>query len=97
MDIIKLAAEALDKTHVTMWQLGCTPDAHSDDEEEIETGSIQVTIFSERDEVELAQKIKKLLIAADFTWTAGDQDDTLNDGGIFVKPQRFSYQEVTEE
>ncbi len=85
--------EALHTTHVTLWVLGETPEGHSDDEEEIESANIQVTIFSTRDEVTLAQRIRELMTAAGFTWTAGDQDDTMNDGGIFVKPQRFNYTE----
>lgn len=112
MDIIKLAADALEpvakdgvpvqqgwydkslhKTHVTLWVLDNMPAGHSDDEDEIEAGNIQVTIFSTKDEVALAQRIRKLMVAAGFTWTAGDQDDTMNDGGIILKPQRFNYME----
>ena len=117
MDIIKLAADALEpvakdgvpvqqgwydkslhKTHVTLWVLDNMPAGHSDDEDEIETGNIQVTIFSQKDEVTLARRIKKLMVAAGFTWTGGDQDDTQSDSGIVMKPQRFSYEkEETEE
>ena len=61
-------------------------------------GDVQVTIFSNQDEVALARRIKKLMVAAGFTWTGGSQDDTQNDGGIFMKPQRFHFdKEETEE
>lgn len=83
----------LKKTHVTLWKLSETPEGHSDDGEEIEAGRVQVTIFSQKDEVELAQRIKKLMVAAGATWTGGDQDDTINDGGIYMKPQRFEFVE----
>lgn len=84
---------SLHKTHITLWALGNTTAGHSDDEDEIEAGNIQVTIFSTEDEVDLAQRIRKLMVAAGFTWTAGDQDDTMDDGGVFLKPQRFNYME----
>lgn len=85
-------------THVTLWNLGETPEANSDDDEEVVGGDVQVTIFAEQDEPDLAKRIKKLMVAAGFTWTGGDQDDTQNDGGIYMKPQRFHYdEEVTEE
>lgn len=90
--------ENINDTHVTLWNLGTSPAGHSDDADEVITGSVQVTIFSTKDEVALARRIKKLMVAAGFTWTGGDQDDTQSDGGIFVKPQRFSYEkEETEE
>lgn len=117
MDIIKLAADALEPiakegiavqqgwydkkikdTHVTLWNLGIAPEAHSDDVDEVIGGDVQVTIFSIRDEVAMAKRIKKLMVAAGFTWTGGDQDDTQNDGGIMMKPQRFHFdKEETEE
>ena len=81
----------INDTHVTLWNLGTTPEAHSDDGDEVIGGDVQITIFSTRDEVALARRIKKLMVAAGFTWTGGDQDDTQSDGGIYVKPQRFHY------
>lgn len=86
---------SLHACHVTLWKLDERPEAGSDDDVEIESGNVQVTIFSERDEAELAARIRRLMVAAGFTWTAGDQDDTLNDGGIIMKPQRFNY--ITED
>lgn len=88
----------INDTHVTLWNLGTSPTGHSDDADEVIAGIIQVTIFSQKDEVALARRIKKLMVAAGFTWTGGDQDDTQSDSGIVMKPQRFSYEkEETEE
>ena len=47
------------KTHVTLWDLGEDDENFSDDDAEGVTLSLQVTIFSESDEVELAREIKK--------------------------------------
>ena len=88
----------INDTHVTLWNLGIVPETFSDDENDVIGGDVQVTIFSNQDEVALARRIKKLMVAAGFTWTGGSQDDTQNDGGIFVKPQRFHFdKEETEE
>ena len=88
----------INDTHVTLWNLGTTPEAHSDDGDEVIGGDVQITIFSTGDEVALARRIKKLMVAAGFTWTGGEQDDTQHDGGIFMKPQRFHFdKEETEE
>ena len=83
--------ENINDTHVTLWSLGVVPEAFSDDENDVIGGDVQVTIISSQDEVALARRIKKLMVAAGFTWTGGDRDDTQNDGGIFMKPQRFHY------
>lgn len=83
--------ENINETHVTLWNLGTSPEAHSDDENDVIGGDVQITIFSAQDEVALGRRIKKLMVAAGFTWTGGDQDDTQSDGGIYVKPQRFHY------
>ena len=81
----------INDTHVTLCNLGIVPETFSDDENDVIGGDVQVTIFSNQDEVALARRIKKLMVAAGFTWTGGSQDDTQNDGGIFMKPQRFHY------
>ena len=45
----------LNKCHVTLWDLGETDDNFSDDDAEGVTLSLQITIFSKEDEVELAK------------------------------------------
>ena len=51
----------LNKCHVTLWDLGETDDNFSDDDAEGVTLSLQVTIFSNEDEVELAREIKSIM------------------------------------
>ena len=82
--------ESMKQAHVTLLNMGTDPAGHSDDETDVVTGEIQVTIFAPADEVALAERIRKLMVAGGFEWTAGGQDDTLEDSGIFMKPQRFS-------
>lgn len=48
--------------HVTLWDLGENDENFSDDDAEGVTLSVQVTIFSENDEVELAREIKSLIV-----------------------------------
>lgn len=47
--------------HVTLWDLGENDENFSDDDAEGVTLSVQVTIFSESDEVELAREIKSIM------------------------------------
>ena len=56
------------ETHVTLWDLGEVDENFSDDDAEGVTLSLQVTIFSESDEVELAREIKKLMKEKDFAF-----------------------------
>ena len=52
--------------HVTLWDLGENDENFSDDDAEGVTLSVQVTIFSESDEVELAREIKSIMKENDF-------------------------------
>ena len=54
--------------HVTLWDLGENDENFSDDDAEGVTLSVQVTIFSENDEVELAREIKSLMKENDFSF-----------------------------
>ena len=63
--------------HVTLWAEGVTL-------------SVQVTIFSENDEVELAREIKSLMKANDFSFDGRNGDDSKPEDGIYMKAQRFS-------
>ena len=78
------------KTHVTLWDLGEVDENFSDDDAEGVTLSLQVTIFSESDEVELAREIKKLMIEKDFSFEGRNGDDSKPEDGIYMKAQRFS-------
>lgn len=83
--------------HVTLWDLGEVEDNYSDDEAEGVTLSVQITIFSEHDELDLARKIKKIMKENDFSFEGRNADDSKPEDGIYMKAQRFSKFYETEE
>lgn len=77
------------KTHITLWLLSDTPDGHSDDDTEVENQIVQVNIWSERDQVELKNEIKKLMKSADFIFIeAHDEYEAAT--RIFDNAMRFT-------
>lgn len=83
--------------HVTLWDLGETDENFSDDDAEGVTLSVQVTIFSQEDEVELAREIKSLMKANGFSFEGRNGDDSEPEDGIYMKAQRFSkFYEIEE-
>ena len=85
-DIIKDASDALQQISdrgITVMQGWYDKDIH-------ETLSLQVTIFSESDEVELAREIKKLMKEKGFSFEGRNGDDSKPEDGIYMKAQRFS-------
>lgn len=78
------------ETHVALWDLGEVDENFSDDDAEGVTLSLQVTIFSESDEVELAREIKKLMKEKGFSFEGRNGDDSKPEDGIYMKAQRFS-------
>lgn len=90
--------EDIKETHVTLWDCGETEDGYSDDTAEGVQITVQVTIFSRNDEVELAAKIKKLMKASGFLFEARNADDSKPQNGIYMKAQRFNkFYEESEE
>lgn len=83
--------------HVTLWDLGETDDNISDDDAEGVTLSVQVTIFSQEDEVELAREIKRLMKSDGFSFEGRNGDDSEPEDGIYMKAQRFSKFYESEE
>lgn len=75
--------------HVTLWDLGEEERFYSDDEPEGAIVSLQVTIFSTKDEVELAREIRKLMKEKEFVFDTRTGDETQPEDGIHVKAQRF--------
>jgi hypothetical protein len=67
--------------HVTLWDLGENDENFSDDDAEGVTLSVQVTIFSENDEVELAREIKSLMKENDFSFA---EIKDLDGNSIFI-------------
>ena len=80
----------LNKCHVTLWDLGET------DAEGV-TLSLQVTIFSKEDEVELAREIKSLMKENGFSFEGRNGDDSKPEDGIYMKAQRFTKYYESEE
>lgn len=76
--------------HVTLWDLGEDDENFSDDDAEGVTLSLQVTIFSESDEVDLAREIKALMKRNGFSFEGRNGDDSKPEDGIYMKAQRFS-------
>lgn len=83
--------------HVTLWDLGESDDNFSDDDAEGVTLSLQVTIFSRDDEVELAREIKSLMKQRGFSFEGRNGDDSKPEDGIYMKAQRFSKYYESEE
>jgi len=83
--------------HVTLWDLGEDEENFSDDQAEGVTLSVQITIFSESDEVELAREIKELMKKNEFSFEGRNGDDSEPEDGIYMKAQRFSKFYETEE
>lgn len=83
--------------HVTLWDLGESEDNFSDDDAEGVTLSLQVTIFSREDEVELAGEIKSLMKQNGFSFEGRNGDDSKPEDGIHMKAQRFSKYYESEE
>lgn len=80
--------------HITLWNLGEYEDAHSDDEAEIEVASIQVNIWSDKDQIALKRRVKKLMKKAGFYYT-GSNDNLETDTKVFSSAMRFIAAEET--
>ena len=80
----------LNQCHVTLWDLGEKDENYSEDEAEGTTLSLQITIFSKEDELDLARKIKKLMLEHGFDFEGRNADDSKPEDGIYMKAQRFS-------
>lgn len=87
----------INDTHVTLWDLGESDENFSDDDAEGVSLSVQVTIFSKRDEVELARRIKTLMKSSGFEFEGRNGDDSQPQDKIYMKAQRFSRFYETEE
>ena len=87
----------LNQCHVTLWDLGEKDENYSEDEAEGTTLSLQVTIFSKEDELDLARKIKKLMLEHGFDFEGRNADDSKPEDGTYMKAQRFSKYYETED
>jgi hypothetical protein len=80
--------ESLKQLHVTLWNLSDYIAAHSDDDEEVEAGMVQVNIWSAEDQVSLKKRIKKLMRGAGFRFVEG-HDELETDTRVFINAMRF--------
>lgn len=90
--------EDINNCHITLWDLGDYDMEHSEDEPENGIYTVQVTIFSREDEIDLVKKIKKLMLSKGFFYEGRNADDSKPEEGIYMKAQRFSkiYNETEE-
>lgn len=87
--------ENLKRPHVTLWNLSHYIAAHSDDDEEVEAGMVQVNIWSGKDQVSLKNRIKKLMRRAGFKYVEG-HDELETETRIFINAMRFLYMQEAE-
>lgn len=88
--------ENIRKLHVTIWNLGEYGGEHSDDGQEVEVAAVQICIWSNKDQVKLKKRIKRLMKAAGFCFM--DANDTLEaDTKIFMNAARFMAAEEAEQ
>lgn len=83
--------------HVALTFIDETPLSHSEDEEEITEYTIQVSVFSTKDERELLKEIKKALKNDGFLFSERMQDDIDTKQKRFMQAMRFNAYEETEE
>jgi hypothetical protein len=81
---------------VTLWKLGDSESGHSDDECDVESATIQVNIWSDKDQQNLVKRIKKLMKKSGFIYTEGN-DQIEPDTGIFTNAMRFLIMREAEE
>ena len=82
--------------HVTLWNLGDYDGEFSDDDAEVECASVQVNIWSDRDQISLKNRIKKLMKAEGF-YFMGANDELETDTRIFINAMRFLAAEEKKE
>lgn len=84
--------ENINNTHITFCELSDRSNNISDDEEEDVAHTIQIDIWSKKDEWKLKKEVKKLMLSNDFGYIDG-QDLFETDTKIYHKALRFSYLE----
>lgn len=88
--------EDINNTHITFCQLSDRVRNASDDEEEDVEYTIQVDIWSKKNEIKLKKEVKKLMLKNGFGYIEG-QDFFEMDTKIHHKALRFNYLEEVIE
>ena len=87
--------ENINDTHITFCELSDRSNDISDDEEENIVHTIQVDIWSKKDEWQLKKEVKKLMLQNDFGYIDGVNLFEI-DNKIHHKALRFNYLEEVE-
>lgn len=82
---------------IRLWYLGGNETDHSDDQEESESELIQVSHFSEVDEITTIQLITKLMKEHGFKNKGRNSDTFETEKNIYVKSVRFELDKEREE
>ncbi|MDU6876310.1 MAG: hypothetical protein E6377_17790 [Clostridium sp.] len=85
----------INDTHITFCELSDRSNNISDDKEEDVVHTIQIDIWSLKDEWKLKKEVKKLMLLNDFGYVEG-QDFFETDTKIHHKALRFTYLEEVE-
>lgn len=88
--------ESIKKLHVTLWNLGDYEGAHADDAADVDVASVQVNVWSKKDQQSLKNRIKKLMKKNGFYYMGGN-DELEADTGIFINAMRFLLMEEATE
>lgn len=87
--------ENINNTHITFCELSDRSNNSSDDEEEDILHTVQIDIWSLKDEWQLKKEVKKLMLNNDFGYVEG-QDFFETDTKIYHKSLRFNYLEEAD-
>lgn len=82
--------------HVTLWNLGDYEGEYSDDNAEVEIATVQVCIWSDRDQIKLKKRIQRLMKKAGFYYI-GSNDNLETDTKVFMNAARFMAVEEIEQ
>lgn len=82
---------------IRLWYLGGSEIDHSDDREESESELIQVSHFSEVDEINTIQEVIKLMKEYGFKNKGRNSDSFETEKNIYVKSVRFELEKEREE
>lgn len=90
-------SENLKLPHIALTLTDEKPYLFSEDSEEITAYTIQISVFSTKDEFELLKEIKKLMKSAGFLFSERMTDDIDTEQKRFMQAMRFNIYEETEE
>lgn len=90
-------SEDLKLPHIALTLIDEKPFFFSEDDEEVIEYTIQISLFSTKDEYKLLKEIKKLMKDAGFLFSERMQDDIDTEQKRFMQAMRFNIYEESEE